>query len=93
MTLTLTPSAEVALRALAEQHNQAPEAILEALVVRAAAEAERERQETLNALRQSAAQFAAGDWVALEDLEQDLTAQAQSRRQPVPLPSPHSHAA
>ncbi len=67
MTLTLTPDTEAVLQTLAAQRGQAPEQIVEALV-RHAAQEERERQETLSGLRQSVQQFAAGQWVALEDL-------------------------
>lgn len=74
MTLTLTPDTETALRALAARHDQAPEAILESLVTSAAAEDERERQETLSGLRRSADEFAAGRWTTPEELDAALRA-------------------
>lgn len=73
MTLTLTPNTEAALQTLAARHGQAPEAILETLVM-CAAEDERERQETLSGLRQSAEEFAAGHWITPQDLDAALQA-------------------
>jgi len=73
MTLTLTPNTEAVLQTLAARHGQAPEAILEILVMRAA-EDEQERQETLSGLRQSAEEFAVGRWTTPQDLDDALRA-------------------
>ncbi len=73
MTLTLSSDTEVALHSLAARRGQAPADVVEALVQRAAQE-ERELQETMSGLRQSAEEFAAGQWVAVEDLDAALQA-------------------
>ena len=74
MTLTLTPDTETRLRTVAAGRGQAPEQALESLLAQALADAEAELQDTLLGLRASAADFAAGRWVAPEELDATLRA-------------------
>ncbi len=68
MTVTLAADTEADLHTLAQRRGQAPEAFLDALVRRAAAE-ERELQAAAQGVQAGMEDFAAGRWVGLEDLE------------------------
>jgi hypothetical protein len=77
MMLTLTPDTEMRLRTVAAGRGLAPEQALETLLGQALSAAEAELQETMEGLRASAADFAAGRWNTLEELDAVLRARRQ----------------
>lgn len=81
MTLTLTPEAEAHLAAVAAQRGLPPEDTLTELLAEARAASERERQEAIEGVRRSEADFDAGRSLSLEELDARLDATIETKRQ------------
>ena len=74
MALTLAPETETRLRTIAEGFGLEPAVLHEDFVQQKLAEAEAELNETLAGLDESAEAVAAGRWITLDELDEQLTA-------------------
>lgn len=81
MPLTLSPEIEAQLNAVAALRGLPPEDTLAELVTEAQAASERERQEAIEGVRRSEADFDAGRSLSLEELRADMDATIEAKRQ------------
>lgn len=81
MPLTLTPQSEEHLTAIAAQRGLPPDDALAQVLAEARAASERERQEAIEGVRRSEADFAAGRSLSWEELRAHMDATIEAKRQ------------
>lgn len=81
MTLTLTPENAEDLTVIATQRGLPPEVTLAEVLAEARAASERERQEAIEGVRRSEADFDAGRSLSLEELRAHVDATLKAKRQ------------